>query len=639
MFESIRKHSKIAMFLLFLLIIPSFILVGIDSKYFSGSSPVVAVVDGHEINQTDWDNAHRQESERLRERQPNINAALLDTPEARYATLERLVRERVLQAAMKKSHLVATDAQLARHLSEIPQIAALRQADGKLDVEGYKALVARQGMTPEGFEAAVRQELALNQVLGGVSNTVFSTPAQTKVTFDALLQRREVQLVELKPSSFVSKVEQTPELLEQYYKDHPAQFQQPEQASIEYLVLDLAGVAAGLTLNEADLRTYYQENIARLAGKEERRARHILINAAKDAPAAERDKAKNRAQELLAQARKTPNDFADMAKKSSQDTGSASQGGDLGFFARGAMVKPFEDAVFAMKKDEISDVVESEFGYHIIQLTDIKTPRQPSFEELRPRLEAEVRQQQAQRKFAEVAETFTNTVYEQADSLQPVAEKLGLKVQTAHKVLRKPASDTKGVLANEKFLNALFSEDSIANKRNTEALEIGNNQLVAGRMTAYEAASTLAFDVVREQVKKLYLAEKSAELTRKEGQSRLAAWQSKPENATGLSAPLVLSRDQRQNQPTALINAVLSANTDKLPTWVGVDLGESNGYTLARINRVVPRQDSDAPTGAQHQQQYVQWLATAETEAYYEFLKTRFKVQMKAPRPTGLEKN
>ncbi len=639
MFESIRKHSKLAMILLFLLIIPSFILVGIDSTYFSGSSPAVAVVDGHEITQTDWDNAHRQESERLRAQQPNINAALLDTPEARYATLERLVRERVLQAATHKSHLVASDAQLARHLSDIPQIAALRQPDGKLNIEGYKALVATQGLTPEGFEAAMRQELAVNQVLGGVSDTVFSTPAQTKVTLDALLQRREVQLVEFKPASFAAKVEQSPELLEAYYKANVAQFQQPEQASMEYVVLDLASVAAGLTLNEADLRTYYQENLARLAGKEERRARHILINAAKDAPAPERDKAKARAEELLAQLRKAPASFAELAKKSSQDTGSAIQGGDLGFFARGAMVKPFEDAAFALKKDEISELVESEFGYHIIQLTDIKTPRQPSFDELRPRLEAEMRQQQAQRKFAEVAETFSNTVYEQAESLQPVADKLGLKVQTANKVQRKPVPGATGVLANEKFLAALFSEDSISHKRNTEALELGSNQLVAGRITAHQAASTLAFDAVRPQVQKLYVAEKSAELARKEGEARLAAWQVKPETATGLSAPLVLSRDQRQNQAPVLLDAVLSAKTDKLPAWVGVDVG-SSGYTLARINRVLPREASEATIEAQRQQQYMQWLTMAETQAYYDFLKTRFKVQMKAPRPAATtEKN
>eukprot|EP01041_Mallomonas_annulata_P022325 gene22325-42592_t len=160
-------------------------------------------------------------------------------------------------------------------------------------------------------------------------------------------------------------------------------------------------------------------------------------------PAADRQKAKEKAQALLEQARKAPATFAELAMKNSQDTGSAPNGGDLDFFARGAMVKPFEDAAFAMKKGDISDVVESDFGFHIIKLTDVKAPKQPVFEEARAGLEAELRVQQAQRKFAEVAETFTNGVYEQSDSLQPVADKLKLKVQTATGVTRTPAPGAK----------------------------------------------------------------------------------------------------------------------------------------------------------------------------------------------------
>ena len=354
-----------------------------------------------------------------------------------------------------------------------------------------------------------------------------------------------------------------------------------------YVVLDLDAVRAGTTLSEDDVRTYYQENLARLAGKEERRASHVLVASPKDAPAAERDKAKARAEELLAQIRKQPDSFAEVARQSSDDTGSATQGGDLGFFAPGAMVKPFEDAVFAMKKGDISEVIESDFGYHIITLTDVKTPRQPSFEELRASLEADLKQQQAQRKYAEVAEAFTNDVYEQSDSLQPVADKLKLKLQTAQNVARTPAVGATGPLANEKFLQAIFSADSLEHKRNTEAIEIGTNQMVAGRVTQYAPARTLAFDEVQAQVKQLYIEEKSAELARKEGEAKLAAWTAQPGSATGLAAPMLISRDQPQNQPRALIDAVLSAKADTLPAWTGVSLG-LQGYVIAKINKVMP---------------------------------------------------
>lgn len=637
MFESIRKHTKIAMLLLFLLIVPSFVLVGIDASYFSGSSPAVAHVDGADITQAEWDNAHRMESDRRRAEQPQLDAKLLDTPEARYATLERMVRDRVLQAASKKMNMLTSDAKLARSLQEIPQIAALRKPDGTLDSEGYRALVAAQGMTPEGFEATMRRDLAVSQVLGGVLGSSFATAAQANAALDPLFQRREIQVAVFKTADFTGKVQPTDEDLQAYYKAHPEQFQQAEQATVEYVVLDIASLRDSIVLNEDDLRTYYKENVDRMAGKEERRASHILITASKDAPAADREKAQARAVELLAQARKSPGSFAELAKKNSQDPGSATQGGDLGFFARGAMVKPFEDAAYALNKGDISEVVESDFGYHIIQLTDIKAPRKPSFEELRASMEADLKQQQAQRKFAEVAETFANTVYEQADSLQPVVDKLKLKIQTAKGVVRTPVAGANGALAHPKFLEALFSSDSLENKRNTEAVEFGTSQMVAGRVAEYTPARTLAYEEVQAQVRQRYVAEKAAELARKEGQAKRAAWAENAASATGLSAPMVVARDLPLNQPRAVLDAVLGANTDTLPAWTGVDLG-AQGYAVAKVNRVVPSEAPEPQLAQQRQQQYAQWWSTAEGLAYYETLKQRFKVQIKAPRPAPAAK-
>ena len=634
MFESIRKHSKIVMFLLFLLIIPSFILVGIDSNYFSGGSPVVARVDGKDITQADWDNAHRMESDRIRAQSPGIDAKLLDSPQARYATLERLVRDRVLQVAAQDMHMLTSDARLARELQSIPQIAALKRADGTLDAEAYRALAGAQGLTPEGLEARIRQDLSVNQVMGGVMGSAFSGPAEARLALDALFQRREIQIARFNASAFVSKVVVTDADLEAYYTAHPAKFQQAEQASVEYVMLDLDAVKAGITLSEDDLRTYYKENLNRLAGKEERRASHILINASKDAPADARTQAKAKAEELLAQVRKAPGSFAEIAKKESQDPGSAPSGGDLGFFGPGAMVKPFEDAVFSMKKGEISDVVETDFGFHIILLSDIKTPRQPSFEELRPSLEAELKQQQAQRKFAEVAEAFANGVYEQADSLQPVADKLKLKIQTAEGVTRTPAAGGVGPLANARFLEALFQSDSLQNKRNTEAIEIGTSVLAAGRVTAYQPAMTLPLDKARDQVRAIYIAEKSAELARQEGQAKLTAWKAAPDAASGLTAALTVSRDRLQDQPRSVVDAALRANVDQLPAWTGVDLG-AQGYAVVKINRVVPRDGVDDARARMEREQYLQSWASAEALAYYDLLKQRFKVQIKAPRPVA----
>ena len=632
MFEAIRKHSKIVMFLLFLLVIPSFVLVGIDSNYFSEKSPVVARVDGHKITQADWDNAHREETDRIRAQSPNVDPKQLDTPQARYATLERLVRDRVFAAAAQSSHLITSDARLARALQDIPAIAALKRPDGSLDTEAYRSLVGAQGLTPEGFEANVRRELSVSQVMGGVMSTAFATDAAAKLAFDSLYQRREIQVARFNATDYAKQVNPTEADIEAFYKANAQRFQQQEQAAVEYVVLDLDSVRSGIRVNEDDLRTYYKENLTRLAAKEERRASHILINAAKDVPAADRDQAKARAQELLAQVRKSPASFAEVAKKSSQDSGSAPAGGDLNFFGRGAMVKPFEDAVFAMKKGEISDVVESDFGYHIILLTDIKTPRQPSFEELRPSLEAELKQQQAQRKFAEVAEAFTNSVYEQPDSLKPVADSLKLKIQTAEGVTRVPGPGASGPLANPKFLEALFANDSVEGKRNTSAIEVGPSQLVAGRISTYTPTRTLALQEVSDRARLLLIAEKSAELARKDAEAKKAAWMGNAAPAAGLAPAVVVSRDQTQNLPRAVVDAALRASPDNLPAWVSADLG-SQGTAVVKVLRIIPREGVDAQQAAQQRQQLQQWWTTAEGFAYYEMLKERFKVQIKPNRP------
>ena len=632
MFEAIRKHSKIVMFLLFLLVIPSFVLVGIDSNYFSEKSPVVARVDGHKITQADWDNAHREETDRIRAQSPNVDPKQLDTPQARYATLERLVRDRVFAAAAQSSHLITSDARLARALQDIPAIAALKRPDGSLDTEAYRSLVGAQGLTPEGFEANVRRELSVSQVMGGVMSTAFATDAAAKLAFDSLYQRREIQVARFNATDYAKQVNPTEADIEAFYKANAQRFQQQEQAAVEYVVLDLDSVRSGIRVNEDDLRTYYKENLTRLAAKEERRASHILINAAKDAPAADRDQAKARAQELLAQVRKSPASFAEVAKKSSQDSGSAPAGGDLNFFGRGAMVKPFEDAVFAMKKGEISDVVESDFGYHIILLTDIKTPRQPSFEELRPSLEAELKQQQAQRKFAEVAEAFTNSVYEQPDSLKPVADSLKLKIQTAEGVTRVPGPGASGPLANPKFLEALFANDSVEGKRNTSAIEVGPSQLVAGRISTYTPTRTLPLQEVSDRARLLLIAEKSAELARKDAEAKKAAWTGNAAPAAGLAPAVVVSRDQTQNLPRAVVDAALRASPDSLPSWVSADLG-SQGTAVVKVLRIIPREGVDAQQAAQQRQQLQQWWTTAEGFAYYEMLKERFKVQIKPNRP------
>ena len=634
MFEFVRKHTKIMMVLMFALTIPAFILVGIDGfKNVNAGGESVAKVGSHSIKQAEWDNAHKNEIDRLRAQYPNVDIKLLDSPQMRYATLEKLVRERVLSEAAQNAHLITTDARLANALQQDPTIASLRKPDGSLDMERYRQLAAMQGLSPEGFEAKVRADLSQRQVESGVASTAVAPAALANVSLNAFFERRDVQVARFAAGDYASKVNLTDADLQTYYDANTAQFQAPESATVEYLVLDLDSVKKSITLNEADVKSYYEQNAARMSGKEERRASHILINAPKDMAAADRQKAGARAEELLAQVRKAPNSFADVARKNSQDTGSAPNGGDLDFFGRGAMVKPFEEAVFAMKEGDISDIVESDFGFHIIKLTGVKAPKQKTFEELRAGIEADLKTQQAQRKFAEVAEIFTNGVYEQSDALKPIADKLKLEVRTAAGVQRKPAPGTAGPLANAKLLDAIFSADSIEKKRNTEAVEVGGSQLASARIVQYTPARTLPLAEVRSNVRDRLIATRSAELAKKDGADKLAAWKLDAKDAK-LGDAAVVSRGAGQALAGPVLDAAMRANTETLPAWVGIDLG-TQGYAIARVNKVLPRTDVEEAMAKQERTQYGQWLAGAEGQAYYALLKERFKVKINVPRPSN----
>ena len=635
MFEFIRRHNKLIMGVLFLLIVPSFVLFGVgDYTRFNEGASKVASVNGTAITQMEWDNAHRMETDRLRAANPSLDGSLLDSPALKYATLERLVRDRVMLAAANDEHLIATDARLAAELQQDPTISGLRRADGTLDMERYRQLLAQQGLTPEGFEANVRHDLSSRQVLGGVVESGFASQAQADVAMNAFLERREARVVRFTPAEFAAKVTPTDADLEAFYQANVARYQAPESVKIEYLVLDLEGVKKAVNVSEQDLRTYYEQNAASFGAPEERRASHILIVAPKDAPAAEREQAKAKAEQLLAQLRQAPDTFADVARQSSQDDASAPSGGDLGSFQRDKGIDPvISQTTYALaKQGDISDVVESDFGYHIVRLTGIKAAAVPPFETMRAQLEDQFRTQEAQKQFSEMAEEFRNGVYEQSDSLQPMADKLKLPIHTADNVTRTPAANATGVLANTRFLDALFSADSLDKKRNTEALDVGGNQLVSGRVVTHSAAHARPFAEVRDDVRTAFVNQRGAEQARNEGQARLKAWTEQPATATSLPAPVTLSRDEPQGQPSQLVEAVLRADPSKLPAFVGVDLG-GDGYAVAQVEKVLPHAEQTADLATQSRQRYEQLWGLAEAVSYYETLKARYKAQILVPRP------
>jgi peptidyl-prolyl cis-trans isomerase D len=623
MFDFVRNHTRLMLGLILLLIIPSFVFFGVQGydSFMDGSRGAVARVDGVDITRGEWDFAHQRNVERLRRQMPTVDASLLDTPQMRRETLDGLVRERVLLATANQLHLVPGDERLQRLFVTDPQFAALRNPDGSVN----RDILAAQGMSSEAFAQQLRSQFAMQQVLAGVAGSSFAPASMAAPSLDALLQRREVQVQRFDPAAFRAKVNPTDAELEAHYKANEASFRATESADIEYVVLDLDSVMKGVPVPEEDLRRFYSENASRYTKAEERRASHILINADAAMPAPDRKQARGRADALLAELRQNPQAFAELARKNSQDTGSASLGGDLDFFGRGSMVKPFEDAVFAMKPGEISNVIESEFGYHIITLTGVRGGEKQAFEAVRAEIEAEVRKSLAAKRFAEVAEQFTNTVFEQPDSLQPVVDKLKLDKRSAT-VQRSPAPGVTGVLASPKLLEAVFGNDAVKNRRNTDAVETAPNQLVSARIVNHSPARVLPLAEVKDRVRERVVAEQAAALAREEGAAQLEQLRKTPAQALATPA-VVVSRNQPQGLPRALLDAVLRADAKTLPLLLGVDLGEQ-GFALARLTQVLPR---DTPPTAEPQlvAQYVQAWSGAETQAYLGALKTRVKAVIK----------
>ncbi len=555
-----------------------------------------------------------------------FNPAMLDNPEARQGVLENLIAQKAMSAHVVENHLTVSNDTLRRTILDIP---GLKDPDGQFNKERYQQLLAAQGLTPEKFEAGLRHDMAVQQINAVVQGTAFS-PKAVAARISALNQQvREVQELSFTPQTFRSQVKPTEAMIEEYYAKHPTQFEQPETITAQFVVFNPDIVESRIETTEAEIKAFYEQNQARYRSDEQRRASHILINAGREAAAADKAAARAKAEKLLEQVRKNPSDFAKLAKENSQDPGSAERGGDLDFFGKGMMVKPFEDAAYALKEGEISGVVQSDFGFHIIRLTEIRPATVRPLAEVKANIIDELRRQQAGKKYAEMAETFTNMVYEQSDSLKPVAEKLGLKVETISGLTRKPnpALPKAAAYNQPKFLSALFADESTKSKRNTEAIEVNPRFLIAGRVVDYKPVTRSPLEQVKKQVEDTVAAIEAEKLAIAAGQAKLAELKQGGSADFGASKPV--SRNSATGLPPPAVNAIMKADPGKLPAYVGVDLG-GMGYRIFRINKVTEEAGDEAAMISEQQQVY-EFLAAQEMAAYLGVIKKRAKAEILKP--------
>jgi len=628
MFEFIRTHQRLMQFLLLLIIVPSFAFVGLESYIrMSDREPVVAKVDGQDVSQREWDAAQARQLERFRQMfGDQFNPSMFDTPEARQGTLEGLLAQKALSSHVTKNNFTVSDDQLR---STILEIQGLTNPDGSFNKQRYQAMLSAQGMTPDRFEANLRHELAMQQVNLSIQNSAFASKTVAARITSLNQQVREVQELSMGWQDFKGQVKPTDAMVNEFYNKNSAQFEVPETVKIEYLVLSPEVVESRIEVSDADIKTFYDQNIARYKTSEQRRASHILINASKDASAADKASAKAKAEKILEQVRKNPADFAKLAKENSQDTVSAERGGDLNFFGKGDMVKPFEDSVFALKEGEISGLVQSDFGFHIIRVTGIKAPATRELAEVKASIAADIKRQQAGKKYSEMAEIFSNMVYEQSDSLKPVADKLGLKIESAQNLTRKtnPSLPKAAAYNQPKFLTAIFSDDAIRSKRNTEAIEVGSSVLIAGRVIEHKPVAKIPVSEVRPVIEERLIGVESEKLAVKAGEARLA--ELRGGSSADFGATKSISRNNTLCVSPAAVTAIMKVDPSKLPAYVGVPVA-GRGYAIYRVNKI--NEDViDEEARKAEQQQVDEFLAAQEMAAYLDIIKKRAKAEILKP--------
>jgi peptidyl-prolyl cis-trans isomerase D len=628
MFQLVQKHKRLLQVVFMLLIIPPFAFFGLEAytRSFSGRDDV-ATVEGTPISQREFSTELARQQERMRAVfGRSVDTAALDTPEIRRGLLDSLIAQRVLVSEAARARVLVDDDTLRGAIAGMPAF----HVDGKFSRPAYETVLRAQGLTPATFQENLRMQISLSQLSRAVGETAFTARSSLERLAALEEQKREVVEARVAAEPFLAQVRIEPAQVRAYYDSNQADFRVAERVRAQYVVLSAADLAAQASVTEGELKAAYDAGRAQAGGGEQRRASHILIQVAPEAKDAERQAARKKAQEVRGEVARAPARFAELARKHSQDPGSAEKGGDLGFFPRGSMVKAFEDAAFALKEGETSGVVESEFGYHIIRVTAIQGGKAPTFDSMRKQLAAEVQRQKGQRRFAEVAEAFGNMVYEQSDTLEPAAQKYQLQIQTSDWLENTP-NEKAGPLDNARLRSALFSSEALQNKRNTDAVEVAAGVLVAARVAGHQPASTRKFEEVQADIEKRLRLREAAKLAKSEGAKRLEALRNGEAASLAWGAAKQVSRRDPQGVSPGALKSIASADTAKLPAYVGVDAGDA-GYAIYRITKVIespPRTEQQRNADLERARMQD---GAAQYEAYLGALRGRSKVEVNEAR-------
>lgn len=628
MFDFVHRHRRALQLILALLIIPPFAFFGVDS-YLRNSDAVapIASVNGQSIGQQEFNVSLRERQEMLQSMSGGkMDAAMLDNPELRFAVAEALVNQRLLLQQGSRSGMVASDQQLQSLLGQAPAF----QEGGKFSNERYEQFLKSRNKTAVDFEMDLRRDLVLQQVNDPYGESNFLPRTVVQRLSRLMETQREASTYTLTLDKFAPKAGIETDAAKKYYEGHQSEFRTPEQVRVDYVVLSIDALLPAVKVDAEEVKKAFDDQAKRVQVQEARQASHILVAVDGKASAEEKNKARARADDLLKQVKAKPAAFAEIAKANSQDPGSAANGGDLGSFKRADMTKAFSDAAFGMKVGEISSVVETEYGLHIIKLTGVTEAKAPSFDAMREQIETELKRAAAGKDFAAKADQFNDIVFTQSESLKPAAELAKSAVQQSEWFSRNAVKDAR--LRHPKLQQAIFSDDVLKNKRNTEAVEVAPGTLIAARVLEYKPAVVRPFEEVNAQIVARLTQQRASQLAAQEGRALLESLRQGKAAEVIWGAPQLVNFSNRIKELTEDVQKqILRADVSKLPAYAGVETPA--GYTLIRVARIVEPEKIDAEKEknlaqalqqAQGQEQDMAFLASLKQKADIKLRKEQF---------------
>ncbi len=623
MFDFVREKRRVVQVVLLLIILP-FAFFGVDTYRQSGDGNAPATVNGSKITQQEFQTALRQQQDRMRQMLgENFDPAMFDTVEMRNAVLNNLVSQRLLIEQAKSAGLAVTDEQVAQVIAGIDAF----KENGSFNQARYVSALSQQNMSPLMFEAKVRDELVGQQMRSAYAENGYSSDVVTDNIISINEQRRRVSIAHVSPQSFMAQAKVDDAEIKAYYDQNQKEFQLPEQVKVEYVTLSIDDLMSKADVSSEEVRKLYEERKSEFASAEQRHAAHILITVEASAPQAVQDAAKAKAETLLKQVRENPSKFAELAKNNSEDPGSAQNGGDLGLFSRGMMVKPFDDVVFSLKPGEISNVVKTDYGYHIIKLIDVKSSNPKSFEEVSGEIMARLRQQKASDAFAELAEKFNNAVYEQSDTLKAAADLIGVEVVQGGWITK---GDAPSGIWTPKLLQAVFGDDAVKNKRNTAATEVAPNKLVSARVIEYKPAAAKLLADVRDSIKQSIIYKKSLDMAVKQGTMLLGQMQQGGNAVVDWKVAQEITHAQHGALDAEIVRQVFQADKNKLPQYVGAE-AQHDGFVIVRVEAVMDGEKPDEVKRSRYAKQLRQMMGEEVFQAYLKDAKQQAKIKLNLP--------